>query len=352
MTCRNPWAAALAGFVMNALAGAAFNARAADTTDFLPARPDEPLAKKFSLQRAATVLDASARAWKDEHQCVQCHANFMYLIARPALASVVPQPRETRELLEWLVSERWEEKGLRYPAEAMVVAVPLAFDDAATTEKLHPLTRRALDRMVSLQRADGSWPWVTGAPKAFVREFELTMFVALGIAVAPGGYAQSEKGRLALDRIRRFARGHPPTTAFGKGMLIWAASRAEGLQPEAERRKACEELLALQGTNGGWAIENLIVGCKTFEEVKFSATRASEGYATGFVIFQARNAGVPASDARLQRGLAWLKANQRESGRWFVASFNKRPNHILSNSGTAFAVLALQACGEVPAPGK
>jgi squalene-hopene/tetraprenyl-beta-curcumene cyclase len=328
--------------------------RLADTAvaapDFLPARPDEPMAKEFSLKHAASVLDASALVWKQEHQCVQCHANFLYLIARPALASVATQPRETRELLEWLVSGRWEEKGLRYPAEAMVVAVPLAFDDAATTGRLHPLTRRALDRMLSLQRADGSWQWVTGAPKAFVREFELTMFAALGLAVAPDDYAQSDTGKLALDRIRRFAQRHPPTTAFGKGMLIWAATRVKNLQPAQERHNAAEELLALQGADGGWAIENVIVGCKTFEEVGFSATRPSDGYATGFVVFQARNAGVPANDARLQRGLAWLRSNQRESGRWFVPSFNKRPNHVQSNSGTAFAILALQACGEIPAP--
>jgi squalene-hopene/tetraprenyl-beta-curcumene cyclase len=346
MSCRILSAVALASFV------ARTPAIAAGAPGFLPARPEEPLAEAFSLQHAAAVLDASARAWKEEHQCVQCHANFMYLIARPALAHVAPQPRDTRQLLEWLVGERWPKEGLRYPAEAMVVAVPLAFDDAATTGKLHPLTRRALDRMASLQRADGTWQWVIGAPKAFVREFELTMFAALGLAVAPEGYAQSGPGRLALDRIRRFARAHPPSTAFGKGMLLWAASRVEGLKPEAERRKAAEDLLALQGADGGWAIENLIVGCKTFEGVSLSNTRASDGYATGFVVFQARNAGVPASDPRVQQGLAWLKSNQRESGRWFVPSFNKRSNHVLSNSGTAFAVLALQACGEVPRPDK
>ena len=133
-------------------------------------------------------------------------------------------------------------------------------------------------------------------------------------------------------------------------MLLWASSRVEGLQPETDWRKAADELLALQGSDGGWAIENLIVGCASFEEVKFSHTRASDGYGTGFVIFQARNAGIPASDARIQRGLAWLKANQRESGRWFVPSFNKRPGNVISNSATAFAVMALASCGEIASP--
>jgi len=329
---------------MLAIAGGAWG------EDLAPAHPDEPPAKEFSAVRAAAALDGSALAWKNEHQCVQCHANMMYLIARPALEGVAPEPRETRELLEWLVGERWEQKGLRYPAEAVVEAVPLAFHDAQTTQKLHPLTRKALEKMVSLQRADGSWQWVFGAPKAFVREFELTMFAALGIAVAPGQYANEDKPRLALDRIRGFVRKHPPRTAYGKGMLLWAASRVEGLQSADERRKAAGELLALQGGDGGWAIENLIVGCPTFEGVTFSRTRAGDGYGSGFVIFQARNAGVPASDPRIRRGLEWLRTNQRESGRWFVPSFNKRTGNVISNSATAFAVMALAACGEIGAP--
>ena len=110
-----------------------------------------------------------------------------------------------------------------------------------------------------------------------------------------------------------------------------------------------ESLLTLQAADGGWAIENLVAGSATFEKFEVSLDRASNGYGTGFVIFTARQAGVPATDPRLQRGIDWLKANQRASGRWFTPtlSINTLQN-LPSNSGTAFAVLALQACGEIP----
>ena len=36
----------------------------------------------------------------------------------------------------------------------------LAFNDAATTGKLHPVTRQALDKMWTLQREDGGWTWL------------------------------------------------------------------------------------------------------------------------------------------------------------------------------------------------
>src|SRR5262245_33630499 len=85
-----------------------------DDDDFVPAEPGEPFATEFSLKLAARSLDSSAAAWQRENQCCQCHANFMYLIARPALAEVLAPPPHVRSLFEQLVSERWEKQGLRY----------------------------------------------------------------------------------------------------------------------------------------------------------------------------------------------------------------------------------------------
>ena len=64
------------------------------------------------------------------------------------------------------------------------------------------------------------------------------------------------------------------------------------------------------------------------------------------MIHLARRGAVPAADARLAKGVAWLKAQQRESGRWFARSLNEDGKHFLSHAGTAFALLALHACGE------
>jgi squalene-hopene/tetraprenyl-beta-curcumene cyclase len=47
----------------------------------------------------------------------------------------------------------------------------------------------------------------------------------------------------------------------------------------------------------------------------------------------------------LKRGVAWLKANQRESGRWYTRSLNADRAHYTTNAGTAFALMALKACG-------
>jgi hypothetical protein len=54
--------------------------------------------------------------------------------------------------------------------------------------------------------------------------------------------------------------------------------------------------------------------------------------------------GVPAKEEPIRRAVDWLKANQRASGRWFTRSMNQDTGHVLSNAGTAFAVMALRAC--------
>jgi squalene-hopene/tetraprenyl-beta-curcumene cyclase len=62
-------------------------------------------------------------------------------------------------------------------------------------------------------------------------------------------------------------------------------------------------------------------------------------------IYVLRRASTPADDPRIVRGLAWLKANQRESGHWYTRSLFKDNKHYLSHAGTAMAVMAITSCG-------
>jgi squalene-hopene/tetraprenyl-beta-curcumene cyclase len=326
-----------------------------DEAGYPPPSADEPIAKSFSLGKASGALDRSAAWWQTKYGCCHCHANMMYLVARPALYHLSKSDGRVREFFEQLVLDRWEKKGLRYEPEAVVVAVPLAIHDGRTTGKLHPATRRALDRMITLQRPEGNWTLVApdgsrreveGEKQAFFLGYEQMLFAAIGIAAAPENYAETKPARAALDKIREYVRKNPPTSLHQKGMLLWAASCVDDLIGDEQRRKAIAQLAAKQRSDGGWAIEEITPGTRKFDPAKSPRGPTSDGYATGFVVYALRRAGVPATDARIRHGIAWLKANQRESGRWYVPSFNQRPNSVLSNSATAYAVLALEACGE------
>lgn len=308
----------------------------------IPATAEEPLAREFSLERAARSLDASALAWKEQSRpwvsvgCSQCHANLMYLISRPLLEEIVPPPPDVRTQYESLAELGG---GMSYATAATVVGVPLAFHDRQTTGKLHPQTRKMLDLMLSRQRPDGGWTNIGGGPNPVINDYEETLLAALGVAHAPEDYAQTAAAQTALAGIRNYINGRPAKKPYEKGMLLWAARHVEGLMTDAERDRAVADLLALQRADGGWALENLTLG---------NDEKDSDGYGTGFVLFVARQAGVPAADARLQKGIAWLKSNQRDSGRWFTKSPGGSKLNLHSNAGTAFAVLALHACGEIP----
>jgi hypothetical protein len=112
---------------------------------------------------------------------------------------------------------------------------------------------------------------------------------------------------------------------------------------QAEREQTVKDLLALQRADGGWSLWSLA----TWEgqRGKVDGKEApSDGYGTGFVVYLLRQAGIPAKDAAIQHGVAWLKSHQRESGRWFTRSLNTDNYHFITHAGTAYAVLALQAC--------
>jgi squalene-hopene/tetraprenyl-beta-curcumene cyclase len=313
----------------------------------IPASFDEPLAEMFSLEKAAQSMDLAAHNWQSQprQQCSQCHANMLHLVARPLLSAVVPETPKVRELFEQhIVAKRWEKHGLLYDVESVAVAVPLAIHDRQTTGKLHPITKKALDRMVMVQQADGTWGNTAGGKHAFFLQFEQTMFAAVGIALAPDGYAETELGRQALGRIRDFVRLNPPRHVYAMGMLLWASSHVDGLSTTEVRTSTTSKLLSLQRPDGGWALRQMLEDDPRQPAGRFAAELPSDGYGTGFAVFVLRRSGIPAEEPHLVSGVAWLKSNQRASGRWFHSSLSNRPNHVLSNSATAWAVMALRAC--------
>ncbi len=56
-----------------------------------------------------------------------------------------------RAVRQELVEKRWAEKGLAGTAEVAATAAAPAINDAATTRKFHPLTRTALDRILTVR---------------------------------------------------------------------------------------------------------------------------------------------------------------------------------------------------------
>jgi len=129
------------------------------------------------------------------------------------------------------------------------------------------------------------------------------------------------------------------------------AAKFSAAKAGEERRKTLGELLGLQLDDGGRSTAGFLTDWHglELEEGRPLETRTSDGYGTGLVIVIARELGVPADDPRLRRGIDWIRAHQRQSGKWFTRSPVFYAKNLISNAGSAYCVLALQACGELPA---
>ncbi|MBC8356182.1 MAG: squalene--hopene cyclase [Planctomycetes bacterium] len=304
---------------------------------------DEPLAADFSLDNATRFLDQASLDWTKSRKCFTCHTNFSYLIARPTISADGTAHRQVRRALEELVEKRWEEKGPRWDAEVVMSAAVLAMNDAATSGKLHATTQKALDRMWTLQREDGGFDWLKcGWPPMESDDDYGIAIAALAAGAAPNDYGKSETARAGVQKLRDYLKKNPPPTLHHTAMLMWADSHGTELLTPAERDSAIEKLSALQQPDGGWSFATL--GNWERSDGTEQDTNLSDGYGTGFVVFVLRQAGVSSDDARLQKGVSWLKQHQRESGRWYSRSLNKDSKHFISHAGSAFAVMAIQSC--------
>jgi squalene-hopene/tetraprenyl-beta-curcumene cyclase len=308
----------------------------------------EPLAPVASLHQATRYLDAAAVNWTEQHRCGTCHTNYPYLVARATLKE--PESAESiavRSFFEDRVAH-WDDEQKaskpRWDAEVIATAWALALRDALTTGMLQPLTRRALDRVWTLQKPSGGFDWLKcGWPPLEHDDYYGAVVAALATGYAPGQYAQTAAAKASIDRLRAYLAATPAPDLHHETMLLWASTRLDGLMNSQQQRATVAKLRKLQRDDGGWNLPSL-GSWKRRDGSPNDPQAASDGYATGLAVVVLRQTGVPPRDPAVQHGIGWLLANQRASGRWFTRSLNNDKEHYIANAGTAFAVLALRAC--------
>lgn len=161
----------------------------------------------------------------------------------------------------------------------------------------------------------------------------------------------------AVARLRSYLQNTTPPHDDSRTLLLWTAARMPDLLPAANK----EELIALvrkhRQADGGWSIRTFsglerwggANRAKKLREEPDFATPASDGHMTGLAIIVLREAGTAAGDPALERGVAWLHSNQRESGRWWTRSLNTYTVHYITYSGTAYPLRAQALCDALSA---
>jgi squalene-hopene/tetraprenyl-beta-curcumene cyclase len=313
---------------------------------------DDPFLEQMSIPDAARSLDQGAHL--AEKNCFACHSTFTHLPARSVIDPLAPEVMKSRILLERfnaLMFDPQQAKKVKthHVARVRVLsAVELARHDAVTTGKLAPITRQALDHLWTYQKPDGGIDWIKvgEAPQA-IDDYWPAAMIALGAGIAPENYAQTDKARSALHKLRGWFNAHPPRTLHERGLILIAHASIGGVLDDAQQQEHAHALFAAQHPDGGWSMADLAPWQR--KDSRPLDPQLTDGYATGFLVFALARSGVLPSDPRLRRAIDWIKTHQRQNGGWFTQSPYSQ-DRIATNSGTSLVIQALEACGELVRP--
>jgi len=365
------------------------------------ASEDDRAASGWDRESAARYLDERMQVWfangkrlrtgQSETVCVSCHTTVPYVLARPALRRAMhvsaATPEEVRlfeetnrrvesygahqYLYDHSESKKTESRG----TEAVLNALILASADAAQSRReSSAATQQALKRLWETQRPDGAWDWLNFGLEPFETVdgvYYGATLAALAVGSTPGSSASREaQTKAGLARLRAYLKDeYSAQSLFNRVWLLLASARLNDLLTSAQRSALITEIQGRQRDDGGWALDSLGAWRWSKSAAPFRAPGTldtsllgtSDGYATGLIVYTLRQAGLPAGQPAISRGLQWLRANQQDvqvgqhSWRaWRAHSLNFDREHggekgepwrrmFMSDSATAFAVLALVA---------
>jgi squalene-hopene/tetraprenyl-beta-curcumene cyclase len=334
---------------------------------------NEPRVKSFgpeSIRAAAKYLDDGAVAWMREKSCLACHTPGAYMLDRPILSKQLGKPSE--EVLADFVGgirdkmpESKESKGVTYfPGSDREVwrTAGLVEWDKHVTGKLSEHTDRALRSMLLQQSSHGGYLSTGSVEIPYITtDFELTLHAARAIVDAPGWLATLQDADLLqrIDRLKAFLRDVQPRNDYERALRIDLAAMFPELVRKEDHVADIAMLWSKQKTDGGWCTRDMSdtrnwrtpmtdTVVKLIDALPDAANPGSDPYMTALAIVLLRESGVPANDPRLQRGLAWLKAEQRVSGRWWMDSLYRGNYEFITYIATAKVMQALAMCGEIP----
>src|SRR5262245_47016358 len=343
------------------------------------ATPDEPTVKVFgpdSVRAAAKYLDDGAHYWVRERTCLACHSTGVYMVERSALTKQLGKPSE--EVLKAFirtVPKAPGKPGENNAATSIWRSSGLASWDKHVEGKLSEHTERSLRHTVMILPDDNMYDTIKLIEIPYITtRFELTVQAMRAMVTAPGWLANLKDAELLarIDRIKDFLRDHQPLNDYELALKFQLANLAPELVSKREREAAIAMLWRKQQPDGGWstrrmsdllkwrvevhpptprqpwkdAMDPTVV--KLIQNLPDAANPGSDPYMTAFAIVLLRESGVPASDQRIQRGITWLKENQRVSGRWWMYSLYRGNYNYITYISTAQALRALALCDELP----
>ncbi len=336
--------------------------------------PDEPRVSAFgpdSVRAASEYLEKGAICWVREKSCVNCHTTGPYMTERPALSPLLGKPND--EILADFISavpekvvpvQETQKNGHKYYPRSFIsvwCSLGLAEWDMHVTGKLSEHTDRSLRDMFERQSADGSFASYGEVEVPHITtEFELTLQAARAVTAAPGWLANLKDADVLarVEKMKSWLRDAPPKNDFDRVLKLQLASYMPDLVPQPDRDAALTLLSSKQHADGGWSTRDMSALDDWHYEISDfvrnlvtnlpdAAKPESDAYMTALAIVLMRQNNIPATDQRIQRGIAWLKREQRVSGRWWMHSLYRGNYHYITYIATCQALKALAMCDEL-----
>lgn len=318
----------------------------------------EKIRDHWSKKAALDHLDEGAKAWTESKQCISCHTNGSYMMIRPGLTTIAGSPNESIRtfFLEELISLEEEptselKKGIQ-PAQIAYLAAGLAAWDLHITGHCCQETERALRLMFRAQSEDGSFGNDDCWPPLESSSYQAATVAAIAAATAPGWLNRMRSDselKSSIQNLEQFLRNTPPPHAYAQVLLWWVEYYWPGMMKDASKEQLKAFVSGHQLEDGGWALRSFASpeawgNGNRADKLRSEPTflqRESDGHMTGLICMILRLHGVSTSDPILDRGLHWLKQNQRVSGRWWTRSLNTERYHFITYSSTCYALAAL-----------
>ncbi len=335
---------------------------------------DEPRVTDFgpsSLAAAAKYLEDGAVSWVREKSCVNCHTTGPYMVERTAWSQQFGPPSAevhsdfVRSLPKDIKSVKETEKDGHkfYPGTFSSVwrALGLAEWDRHVTKITSEATQLALRDMFEHQSDNGSFvshgeveiPHIT-------TDFELSLQAVRAITAAPGWLAELKDNSLLgrVAKLQAWLQAAQPKNDFDRVLKLQLAYYLPELIPQSERDAALALLSSKQHDDGGWSTRDMSpIDDWHFEMSPYvlnlmrnlpdAIKPESDAYMTALAVVLMRQSNIPAADPRIAQGLAWLRSEQRQSGRWWMHSLYRGNYHYITYIATVEAMKAFDLCGEL-----
>ncbi len=337
---------------------------------------DEPRVREFgaeSVRAAVKYLHEGSTAWAREKSCVNCHTTGPYLSELPALSPLLGRPSEeiVADFIDFVpkevkaVAETATQSGHKHMPGAFTAvwrSLGLAEWDKHLTGQTSEPTDRSLRDMFERQAASGAFvshgeveiPHIT-------TDFELSLQAARAITAAPGWLEglRDEALRAKVTKLQSWLREAPPANDWDRVLSLQLAVYLPDLVPPEKREAALRLLSSKQHADGGWSTRDFSAledwhfeisdrVRQLIENLPDAAKPESDAYMTALAVVLMRQNGVSAADERVRKAVAWLKREQRVSGRWWMHSLYRGNYHYTTYIATCQALKALALCEELP----